>query len=547
MNCDYCHTNNRKFYCADCIKEKLETHAFEISSSVKEKDTAIAQANAFLDKTAVMRSLSAEINKKIMSIQSITEQQKRIKEESVKKRQRILKLHVQIRDKKRLLEESLKRKAQFENYHPDNNPALKAWQRTHKMTVGTRRILVKEITSLFELKPGVIEEPETPVTPSSQPQIQQQQGDVVDAPAFGRLSMRMEEEESGIEDLYICGVTLPTRLIDVTKYPKEELNAPIGLVIHMLGLIVRYLGIKLPFEIIRRGVRPYIRAPNKQHIRKFPLFLEDDDKNFKKFIHGMAMLNYSIVYICHTQGVKIPVNQSANTLQGLMAITRANGLGIQSHALYYQHIRDLDCPIDYDQVLRATTLRYRCSSSLERSQALQSPRHITTNNELHDEFFKVRSSTTPNTMKNGDRVHESEGEDEEEEYGLYVDSDEEDDDYNNSRRKGQNKQQEQHIQNESWSLVEVAPFIVNNGRAVHNGNEGESLFQIGAASIMPGVMNMMESLSGASNNNSSSTTTSNHYQQQQQQQGYYRSSTTAAAAAGAYFDSNHWLSRKNKK
>lgn len=51
------------------------------------------------------------------------------------------------------------------------------------------------------------------------------------------------------------------------EYPKEELNAPIGLVIHMLGLIVRYLGIKLPFEIIRRGVQPYIRAPSKQHIR----------------------------------------------------------------------------------------------------------------------------------------------------------------------------------------------------------------------------------------------------------------------------------------
>lgn len=129
-------------------------------------------------------------------------------------RQRILRLQHQIRDKKRLLEESLKRKAQFENYHPDNNPALKAWQRTHKMTVGTRRILVKEITSLFELKRGVIEEPETQVTPSSQLQ-QQPPGE--DAPAFGKLSMRMEEEESGIEDLYICGVTLPTRLIDVTS------------------------------------------------------------------------------------------------------------------------------------------------------------------------------------------------------------------------------------------------------------------------------------------------------------------------------------------
>lgn len=62
--------------------------------------------------------------------------------------------------------------------------------------------------------------------------------------------------------------------------------------------------------------------------RKFPLFLEDDDKNFKKFIHGIAMLNYDIVYICHTQGIQIPINQVANTLQGLITICRAPGLGM---------------------------------------------------------------------------------------------------------------------------------------------------------------------------------------------------------------------------
>jgi hypothetical protein len=167
----------------------------------------------------------------------------------------------------------------------------------------------------------------------------------------------------------------------------------------------------------------------------------------------------------------------------------------QSHALYYQHIRDLECPIEYDQVLRVTTLRYRCSSSLERSQVLQSPRIITTNNELHDDFFKVRPSLTPreNSTNNGDRVHESE-EEEEEEYGLYVDSDEEEDEEDNKS----SKQKEEQPQNEAWSLVEVAPFIVS-GRTAHNGNEGESLFQLGAASIMPGVMNMMESLNNNNN------------------------------------------------
>jgi hypothetical protein len=187
----------------------------------------------------------------------------------------------QILDKKKLLEESLKRKSTFSNITSIDSTTSKAWQRTHKMTVGTRRILVKEITSLFELKPGVIEERED----QQQQQQPQRRGEEDFSPAFSNKSSSFMQEE-GKEDLYICGVTLPTRLIDVSskcnlfigfgrvlsnnnniEYPKEELNAPIGLVIHMLGLIVRYLGVKLPFEIIRRGIRPYIRAPNKQHIR----------------------------------------------------------------------------------------------------------------------------------------------------------------------------------------------------------------------------------------------------------------------------------------
>ncbi|KAI7893763.1 UV radiation resistance protein/autophagy-related protein 14 [Mucor mucedo] len=228
----------------------------------------------------------------------------------ITKSARIQQLKNQIKDKRKLLEESLKRKSRFDNYHPDNQALEKAWLRTHKITVGTRRILVKETTSLFELKPGLIEEPETPVI--QHPEL----------PASGESFIPVEQ------DLYICGVTLSSRLIDVSKVPKEELNAPIGLVIHMLSLIVRYLGIKLPFEIIRRGIRPYIRALNKQHVRKFPLFLEDDEKNFKKFVHGMAMLNYDIAYVCHTQGIQVPICQVANTLQSLISISRAPRLGM---------------------------------------------------------------------------------------------------------------------------------------------------------------------------------------------------------------------------
>lgn len=97
------------------------------------------------------------------------------------------------------MEESLKRKARFDNHHADNQALEKAWLRTHKITVGTRRILVKETTSLFELKPGLIEEPETPM-------IQHQE-----LPTSSKSFIPVEQ------DLYICGVTLSARLIDVSS------------------------------------------------------------------------------------------------------------------------------------------------------------------------------------------------------------------------------------------------------------------------------------------------------------------------------------------
>lgn len=159
----------------------------------------------------------------------------------------------------------------------------------------------------------------------------------------------------------------------------------------------------------------------------------------------------------------------------------------KSHATYYDHIRDLECPLVYDQVLRATTLRFRCSSSLEVSQSLEPSVVKTSNNELHDDFFKVTKLAT--SINNGERIQDS---DDDNEFGLYVDSDEDDDDYY------KNKKQEL-PPNETWSLVEVAPFAIG-GRAAHNGTE--NIFQMGAASFMPGVMNMMESLGANSSNHS---------------------------------------------
>ncbi|KAI7899632.1 UV radiation resistance protein and autophagy-related subunit 14-domain-containing protein [Cokeromyces recurvatus] len=450
MNCKYCHTSHRKFYCIDCIKEKLQKHEEEINITIIERDAAVDEANHFLKKTEYIQQLIAEKNKRAMKLESLQESQICMLNETKEKKIRIKELEKQITDKRRILEECIKRKSHYQKLcmdnHNKNSTLLRAWQRTHKMTVGTRRILVKEVSSLFELKPGVVEEPVSLPMPSSSLQAEEL------LPPFSQpTTMQIGNKE----DLYICGVTLPTRLIDVTKYPKEELNAPIGLVIHMLGLVVRYLGIKMPFIIIQKGLRHYIRmvAPNRQlwhNYRKMPLFLEEDDKNFKKFVIGMAMLNYNLAYICYTQGVKIPVSQVANTLQSLMACCCAPNLGIQSHALYYHGIRDLKFPIEFKQVLRATNFRYRCSSLLD----------VNTTNELHTNYFKVKSSKrTYHQKRRQINEGEEEEEEEEEEYdGLYVDSDNDDTLLNNQQlTRLQAAPTTPH--SETWSLIEVAPFL----------------------------------------------------------------------------------------
>jgi hypothetical protein len=63
--------------------------------------------------------------------------------------------------------------------------------------------------------------------------------------------------------------------------------------------------------------------------------------------------------------------------------------------------------------------------------------------------------------------------------GLYLDSEEENMD-------------EAENENENWNLVDVIPAF---GTRANNGYEGENIFQLGAANIMPRVTNMVESLS----------------------------------------------------
>lgn len=40
-------------------------------------------------------------------------------------------------------------------------------------------------------------------------------------------------------------------------YPFEDINTAVGHVIHLLGLIAHYLGVKLPFTLVNKGSNSY--------------------------------------------------------------------------------------------------------------------------------------------------------------------------------------------------------------------------------------------------------------------------------------------------
>ncbi|CAG8599544.1 9381_t:CDS:2, partial [Ambispora leptoticha] len=124
----------------------------------------------------------------------------------------------------------------------------------------------------------------------------------------------------------IAGRTLP-RKGDFKAYPQEEINTAVGHVIHMLGLVAHYLGVKLPFFMMRgKSSKPYASgALSGLERSKRPLFLTDH--NLEHFTFGMAMLNYNIAYLCHSQGVDIPFNKVPYTLQNLYLCCNSVNLG----------------------------------------------------------------------------------------------------------------------------------------------------------------------------------------------------------------------------
>ncbi|KAJ3209912.1 hypothetical protein HK099_008398 [Clydaea vesicula] len=117
-------------------------------------------------------------------------------------------------------------------------------------------------------------------------------------------------------------------------YNREKFNAAVGYIVHMTTMLSGYLGVRLPFEM-HRIFLPKIDISSEFSFpdQSFPLYLTDH--NLKEFIFGISMLNFNILVLCFSQGVRnIKLRESCFTLENLARCCQAVELGRDQNVPY---------------------------------------------------------------------------------------------------------------------------------------------------------------------------------------------------------------------
>ncbi|KAG2174314.1 hypothetical protein INT43_004337 [Umbelopsis isabellina] len=426
----------------------------EIKPIVDEKNQLIEQAEEYLriKNTTKIHLLLSERSRHERAVATSTQQTRILERECGAVRHKVLQLRNQV-ERRRTALQNFKNNLKAQHAHRELEHqkelavVMKKWARTHKMMIGTRRVLINELLSLFDFRP----------------------------------------RQPNDETLVICNVTIPTQLVNVSKIDKTELNAAVGHLIHIITFIARYLGIKLPFLLVNNGMYSHAKTTRwkggKQKHSKMPLYLSD--YNLRKYVVGMAMLNYDIAYLCHTQEVEIPTSQVTNSLQNLMLCCKANNLGDRSHTTIFHPVKDRSFSLDFNQVLRLTALRYtQHGTSIIAPEA-----DIALRNEKH--FYKISNRPDSDDENGQYRIGIAEN------YRLHSG----DDEHDNHVTPGTSGDDQA---NENWNIVDVLPtFNESDGEEdeedlLKDTETGLMSFNGSASSIMPGVLGMMETLGSRS-------------------------------------------------
>ncbi|RUP43376.1 hypothetical protein BC936DRAFT_137270 [Jimgerdemannia flammicorona] len=307
-----------------------------------EKQRYVECANEFLsdERTRELHKLFSERQTRLETIEEINAHSKELHKEIAKDRPTVATLRAQVNLRRQRLQDAAARLAKAQDQIPaDTTRAVMLtkdrWRRVHQIYVHSKRVLVGELVSLFDLR-----HVEPAVSPVPQGGHRRRKGVLVQ-PGGGSGGSAAKSDGAVEEDEYeICGVrmrragkggissefvraqrgdwTRGAPALAADPVPGRETpirnREPRGVLLRAGGAIQ---------EKDRRVLSVDMDSPKLTHrpIRcsKQPLFL--DEQNGKAFTIGLAMLNYDIAYLCQTQGVDVPLNCVANTLQNLLAVS----------------------------------------------------------------------------------------------------------------------------------------------------------------------------------------------------------------------------------
>ncbi|OAQ36711.1 hypothetical protein K457DRAFT_178012 [Linnemannia elongata AG-77] len=315
-------------------------------TSTEERDQLAAHVNQVLSPKIKRHQMClAERAMAAEHASTIAEERKTLLTELEQDRQKLMRLRSSLNQRKETLKLSM---ARFQVAKMNGPPAItnsvnritEHWASVHQKLGHSRRVLVAEVVTLFDLK-NVPERRRA--TAASLPTTTTSTGGTSDlnqsilsntttltggtaststrhsTKKSTKLRVRDYLEEDSWNEFLIVGRPLPTGYFE--NYDRDEINTTIENVIHMTRLVACYLGVKLPFETFLKKSQYYIHAAMTAGAKRAPLYLTEG--NLMPFTVGLAHLNYNIAYLCHSQGVHITLAKAPNTLENLLAAGRS--------------------------------------------------------------------------------------------------------------------------------------------------------------------------------------------------------------------------------
>ncbi|KZT20211.1 hypothetical protein NEOLEDRAFT_1182737 [Neolentinus lepideus HHB14362 ss-1] len=335
MDCKNCELKVRQFYCADCLRRHLRDFRRKIQHSATERDEQVAKAARALGTVEESRKRRAELAESQNRVEEVTVALAKLRKDNDKARERLRFLRESLATRRRNLSAArLIPVTAVDHLISRESQELSSLSDT---LARARSGLVQELVEVFH----VVE--------------------VGGRPPIGGKAGTKGEWTIGDLVLPVPG--------DIRRYPPDHINAVITHIIHFLGLLTFYLGIKLPFEVTWSGKKlgvgqPWIGAgrgtdhggwarwSSKQplHLSSVPSttsnpttsappisasmsesYVDAAESSQSSFTTAFAMLLYNVCYLAYTQSVDVPLSQAGDVLSNLWAVCCSGDLGRRSH------------------------------------------------------------------------------------------------------------------------------------------------------------------------------------------------------------------------